>query len=101
SRHVGRMLQTLHVYGEVAVVGRRGGQRLWDLAERWYPESETLPLRETKRLLENSLWRAVGVRRAGDGWEAHPEATDGPIPDRVTLLSPFDRPIHDRERAEA
>jgi len=101
SRHVGRMLQTLHVYGEVAVVGRRGGQRLWDLAERWYPESETLPLREAKRLLEDSLWRAVGVRRAGDGWEAHPEATNGPIPDRVTLLSPFDRLIHDRDRAEA
>jgi uncharacterized protein YcaQ len=101
SRNVGRMLQALHVYGEVAVVGRRGGQRLWDLAEHWYPESETLPLREATRLLENSLWRAVGVRRAGDGWEAHPEATDGPIPDRVALLSPFDRLIHDRDRAEA
>ena len=26
--------------------GRRNGQRLWDLAERWYPETETVPLRE-------------------------------------------------------
>src|SRR5919204_1210555 len=34
SRYVGRMLGVLHVYGEIAVVGRRGGQRLWDLAER-------------------------------------------------------------------
>ncbi|MDQ3121704.1 MAG: winged helix DNA-binding domain-containing protein, partial [Actinomycetota bacterium] len=28
-------------------------------------------------------------------------ASDGPVPDRVTLLSPFDRLIHDRDRAEA
>ena len=34
-------------------------------------------------------------------WRAHPDATDGPVPDRVTLLSPFDRLIHDRDRAEA
>ena len=34
-------------------------------------------------------------------WLAHPEAEDGPVPDRVTLLSPFDRLIHDRARAEA
>ena len=26
---------------------------------------------------------------------------DGPIPDRVTLLSPFDQLIHDRDRSEA
>ncbi len=101
SRHVGRMLQTLHVYGELAVVGRRGGQRLWDLAERWYPETETIPSREARRLFEDTRWRALGVRRSGDGWIAHPDATDGPIPDRVTLLSPFDRLVHDRDRTEA
>src|SRR5947208_9224636 len=44
NRYVGRMLQTLHVHGDVAVVGRRSGQRLWDLAERWYPETEVIPL---------------------------------------------------------
>ena len=27
--------------------------------------------------------------------------SDAPVPDRVTLLSPFDRLIHDRDRAEA
>jgi uncharacterized protein YcaQ len=32
---------------------------------------------------------------------AHPEASDGPVPDRVTFLSPFDRLVHDRNRAEA
>ena len=34
-------------------------------------------------------------------WHAHPDADDSPVGDRVTLLSPFDRLIHDRERAEA
>ena len=34
-------------------------------------------------------------------WLAHPDAVDGPVPDRATLLSPFDRLIHDRDRAEA
>ena len=33
-RKVGLMLGS-PPRGEVAVVGRRGGQRLWDLAERW------------------------------------------------------------------
>ncbi len=100
-RHVGRMLQTLHVYGEIAVVGRRGGQRLWDLAERWYPGTETVPLREAERILEDKRFRSLGVRRSGEGWVAHPDATDGDVPDRVTLLSPFDRLINDRDRTEA
>src|ERR671937_1424025 len=52
NRYVGLMLQTLHVHGYIAVVGRRGGQRLWDLAERWYPETETVPLREAERRFE-------------------------------------------------
>ncbi len=100
-RRVGRMLELLHLRGEVAVVGRRGGQRLWDLAERWWPESETVPLRDAERALAERRFRARGVRRTLNGWEAHPEAPDGPIPDRVTLLSPFDQLIHDRDRTEA
>jgi uncharacterized protein YcaQ len=35
------------------------------------------------------------------GWEAHPDATDDAVSERVTFLSPFDRLIHDRDRAEA
>lgn len=101
SRQVPLMLMILHLHGVVAVAGRRGGQRLWDLAERWYPETETIPLREADRLWTEKRFRALGVRRAGEGWEAHPEATDGPVPDRVALLSPFDRLVHDRDRAEA
>ena len=101
NRYVGLMLQTLHVHGEVAVVGRRGGQRLWDLAERWYPETETVPLREAERAFAEQRFRALGVRLETGEWVAHPEATDGPVPDRVTLLSPFDRLVHDRARTEA
>src|ERR1051326_2117131 len=34
-------------------------------------------------------------------WVAPAETVDGAVPDRVTVLSPFDRLIHDRARAEA
>jgi uncharacterized protein YcaQ len=101
SRNTSVMLDMLHGRGLVAIVGRRNGQRLWDLAERWYPETEKIPLREAERLLAEKRFRALGVRLTPKGWEAHPEAADGHFPDRVTLLSPFDRLIHDRDRAEA
>ena len=32
---------------------------------------------------------------------AHADAVDGPVPDRAVLLSPFDRLVYDRDRAEA
>ena len=74
---------------------------MWDLAERWYPETETVSLREADRVLAEKRFRALGVRRVGEDWEAHPEATAGPVPDRITFLSPFHRLIYDRDRAEA
>src|SRR5919201_6121993 len=101
SRYVGLMLQILHMHGEIAVVGRRGGQRVWDLAERWYPETETVPLREAERRLAEQRFRALGVRLEKGEWHARPEVSDASVPDRVTLLSPFDRLVHDRDRAEA
>src|SRR2546423_9151899 len=101
NRYVGLMLQTLHLHGEIAVVGRRGGQRVWDLASRWYPETETVPLREAERVFAEQRSRALGVRLEKGEWRAHPDARDAPVPARVTLLSPFDRLIHDRDRAEA
>jgi uncharacterized protein YcaQ len=101
SRNVALMLDILHGRGLVAVVGRRDGQRLWDLAERGYPETEKVTLREAERLLAAKRWRAAGVRLVKGDWVAHPDVSDEPVPDRVTLLSPFDRLIYDRDRTEA
>jgi uncharacterized protein len=101
KRQVAQMLEALHRVGEVAVVGRRGGQRVWDVAERCYPETEVVPLREAERLLAEQRFRALGVRLKDGEWHAHPKVPDAPVPDRVTLLSPFDRLVHDRDRAEA
>jgi uncharacterized protein YcaQ len=101
GRGVTEMLEILHGRGVVAIVGRRDGQRLWDLAERWYPEAEPISLKEADRLLADKRFRALGVRLTAKGWEAHPDVSAEAVPDRVTLLSPFDRLVHDRERAEA
>jgi uncharacterized protein len=101
SRHVGRMLETLHVFGEIAVVGRRGRQRLWDLAARWYPPTETVPLGEAEHELAEQRFRALGVRLERGEWVAHPDASAEPVEERAVLLSPFDRLVHDRDRAEA
>jgi uncharacterized protein YcaQ len=101
TRDVALLLDILHRRGEVAIVGRRSGQRVWDLAERFYPETERVPLRDAERLLDEQRFRALGVRLVKGEWHAHPDADDTPVPDRVTFLSPFDRLVHDRDRAEA
>jgi uncharacterized protein YcaQ len=101
SRKVGLMLELLEGRGVVAIVGRRGKQRVWDLAERWYPEAESMPWPEAERLLAEKRFRSLGVRFDQGEWQAHPDAEDGPVPKRVTFLSPFDRLIHNRDRAEA
>jgi len=101
SRKVSLMLELLEGRGVVAVAGRQGKQRLWDLAERWYPEAESIPWPEARRQLEEKRRRSLGVRYEKGEWHAHPNAEDGPIRKRVTFLSPFDRLIHDRDRAEA
>jgi uncharacterized protein YcaQ len=101
SRKVSLMLELLEGRGVVAVAGRQGKQRLWDLAERWYPEAESIPWPEARRQLEEKRRRSLGVRYENGEWHAHADAEDGPIGKRVTFLSPFDRLIHDRDRAEA
>jgi uncharacterized protein YcaQ len=102
GRQMSLMLELLAARGEVAVVGREGKQRRWDLAERWYPDMKALPLRQALALYEEKRFRALGVRLSRGKLVAHPEAEDGPVPaGRITFLSPFDRLIHDRDRAEA
>jgi uncharacterized protein YcaQ len=114
GRSASQMLELLNARGEVAVVGRQGGQRLWDLAGRWYPRTETVSAREAERQIAERRVRSLGIVRRGPGvavrvrgvagtWVAHPgllERADDPLPARTTLLSPFDRLIHDRDRAE-
>jgi uncharacterized protein YcaQ len=102
SRQMSLMLEVLAARGEVAVVGRRGKQRLWDLAERWYPPAERVSTAEAERYLDDRRFRSLGVRLVRGKLVAHPDAEDGPVPQaRTTFLSPFDRLIHDRKRAEA
>jgi hypothetical protein len=60
-----------------------------------------MSVREADSVLADQRFRALGVRLTKRGWEAHPDVSDGPVPDRTTFLSPFDRLIHDRDRAEA
>jgi uncharacterized protein YcaQ len=95
------MLELLHRRGRITVVGRREGQRVWDLAERWWPETETVPLEEARKVLAEKRRRALGVWHENGEWRTLAENSDEPVADRVTLLSPFDRLIKDRDRAEA
>jgi uncharacterized protein YcaQ len=96
------MLDILAGRGEIAVAGRAGTHRLWDLAERVYPETETLPWREAKRLLEEKRRRSLGVWLERGKLRIHPDADVSAVSQRrTTFLSPFDRLVHDRARAEA
>ena len=95
------MLDILAGRGQIAVAGRVGTHRLWDLPERVFPETETLPSRELERVLEERRRRSLGVWKERGRWHVHPEIADDPVPNRVTVLSPFDRLVQDRDRAEA
>lgn len=125
NRNVTQMLELLSVRGEVAITGRVGRQRLWDLADRVYPHFEPLPAAEAQRRREKRRLQALGIARARtvdppgepisvgsagvpvtveglDGeWRADPDALDQPFTGRVALLSPFDRLVHDRDRTMA
>jgi uncharacterized protein YcaQ len=95
------MLELLHRRGQIAVAGRQTGQRLWDLAERVWPDTQTVSLAEARRLLDEKRFRAQGVKFDRGRLLAHPDATDGPVRPRVTFLSPFDGLVKNRDRAEA
>jgi uncharacterized protein YcaQ len=95
------MLDILAARGEIAVAGRVGKLRLWDLGVRVYGDGPVPPWREAERELERRRRRRLGVWLERGEWVAHEDVSDEPVPDRAVLLSPFDRLIHDRQRAEA
>ncbi len=126
NRNVTQMLEFLVRRGEVAVSGRVGRERLWDLPERVYPLDVEVPsieeaqrLRNERRLSSLGIARSrttampvepVDVRDVGEPavvegvrgeWRVDPAALadDDGFEGRTALLSPFDRLIHDRRRA--
>ena len=100
TRDVRLMLEVLQMRGEIAVAGRVGKQRLWDLAERVYPAVDAIPWREAERLILEQKRRSLGVWLERGRLRAHPEIDDRPVANRISFLSPFDRLVHDRARAE-
>ena len=96
------MLEILQARGEIAVAGREGTHRLWDLAERVYPETQALPWPEAERLLQEKRRRLLGVWLERGKLRIHPDADVSAVSQRrTTFLSPFDRLVHDRARTEA
>lgn len=63
GRSVNRMLDFLSVEGILTVSGRAGGERLWELSERWFPAwtpREPLPPEERADLAVEHALRALG-----------------------------------------
>ena len=125
NRNVTQMLEFLMMRGEVAIAGRVGKQRLWDLPERVYPPDLAVPsVDDAQRRMNERRLSSLGLARqkttavpvepwdvgdAGEAavvegvkgeWRVDPAALDGGrFKGRTALLSPFDRLIHDRTRA--
>nr|WP_218866754.1 crosslink repair DNA glycosylase YcaQ family protein [Nocardioides kongjuensis] len=114
DKNVNRLLEVLTLMGDVAITGRRGKLRVYDLPERVYPGDLDVPSYDDARAaLDRRELAALGIARSGPGEEASVEGCDGAWhvdPDalaaadaafagRCAFLSPFDRLVHDRERA--
>ena len=125
NRNVTQMLEFLMMRGEVAIAGRAGRERLWDLAEQVYPADVAVPSpEEAERTKNERRLASLGIARpkarampmepvhvgeAGEPavvegvkgeWRVDPAALGDDFEGRTALLSPFDRLIHDRVRAE-
>jgi len=124
NRNITQMLEILMNRGEVAISGRVGRERLWDLPERVYPAGVFVPsvddaerAKHERRLGSLGIARAkaramaepIHVGEAGEPavvegvkgeWRVDPARLDEELEGRTALLSPFDRLIHDRTRTE-
>ena len=124
SRNVTQMLEILMMSGEVAIAGRVGRERLWDVAERVYPADVVVPSAdEARRAMDERRLSALGIARskttampiepidvgeAGEPavvegtkgeWRVDPALLRDDFEGRTALLSPFDRLVYDRARA--
>lgn len=127
DKNVVLMLEFLMMLGDVAIAGRKGKLRRWDLAERVYPADLEVPSYDDaraelvgRRLSSLGIARArpaaqfaeiveigdVGVEARVEGtsgtWRIDPDAAaalDEPFEGRTAFLSPFDRLVYDRNRA--
>jgi hypothetical protein len=121
-RNVMKLLEFMEQRGEVAVSGRNGWERLWDLADRVYPDSPVMPVEEARawrcqrRLKSLGIARSTGpecpaerqdVGETGEPaviegvrgtWRVDPEQLGRTFRGRAALLSPLDRLIVDRKR---
>jgi hypothetical protein len=125
NRNVTQMLEFLMMRGEIAIAGRVGRERLWDLPERVYPPEVVIPSPdEAQRMKNERRLASLGIARqkttamplepvdVGDAgepavvegtkgeWRVDPAALDGDFEGRTALLSPFDRLVYDRRRAQ-
>jgi uncharacterized protein len=125
NRNVTQMLECLMMRGEIAISGRVGRERVWDLAERVYPADVAVPsVGEAERSKDERRLAALGIARqtarampmepvhvgeAGERavvegvkgeWRVDPTYLGDDFEGRTALLSPFDRLVHDRVRAQ-
>jgi uncharacterized protein YcaQ len=125
NRNVTQMLEIMMMRGEIAISGRVGRERVWDLADRVYPADVAVPsVEEAERAKNERRLASLGIARekarampmepvhvgeAGEPavvegvkgeWRVDPAALGEDFEGRTVLLSPFDRLIHDRVRAE-
>src|SRR5215469_13650777 len=64
NRNVSQLLEMMVRRGEVAVAGRSGRERLWDLAARVYPDEPVVPADAALRSRNERRLRALGIARA-------------------------------------
>jgi len=123
NQNVIKLLDFMIARGEIATAGRKGRERLYDLAARVYPDDPVVPADEALRIRNERRLKALGIARAkapqspvepwdvGEAgepavvegvkgtWRVDPAQLGQPFAGRAALLSPFDRLTHDRKRS--